>query len=277
MQRILFSSLLLSAFMSSAYLRAAACSYIGSPHPPIEYIVSRTTTIFVGKLVKKANRVLRDDGDTYRITELTFEVTESIKGKKDPRQSIYFTERLTNRNSCVVDPPPSEVGEDWVVFIGYDEGSEVQRFVQYSEYLSRRFDRLEEHDRDRLALIKNAAAERRQSFFGTLQQPMLGTFSKLGLARRVELRSENGSELIRTQMPIDNRIRFDDLTEGTYTVRIFTDKKAQFFAPEEKVSSTHKEDGQEFFADFKIVMDAGLVQYENFVLGDSENYQPRSH
>ncbi len=250
------------------------CTYRESPRPPIEYIVSRTQTIFVGKLISKTEKDIQEDGDSYRISELSFEVIESIKGLREPRQSIYFTETLSRRTSCDLHPPPSEVGEYWVVFIGYDEGSEVQRFVLYEGYLSWVFVKDNELDEARLASIKRAASAPLQSLFGTLQQPMVGRFSRKGLSERVELRSDNGSEVLRSFVPADNEFRFDDLNEGIYTLRVFTDKKAQYFAPAELVSEYDK-DTRKYYADFRIRMDRGFAQYENVVLGDYADYEPR--
>lgn len=242
-----------------------ACTYLEYPDPPIEYLVSRTETVFFGRLISKKHRTVRDDGEIYRVNTLTFDVKEVFKGQGSRRQSISYSERLSNRTSCDDIPPKSKVGEDWVIFIYYDEETTVHRFVRSSSDLSWSFDQNDKNDRIRLDQIRIAAASPKSTFFGSVQKAMFGRFSGSGLVQKVELRSANGSELLRSSTADDNHFRFDDIAAGTYTLRIFTSKEQTFQLPKIKHAQQLTPDGG-YFADFKIAMDGKRPQYENFVL-----------
>ncbi|HQU93510.1 MAG TPA: hypothetical protein PLK77_14490, partial [Pyrinomonadaceae bacterium] len=82
----------------------------------------------------------------------------------------------------------------------------------------------------------------------------------------IELRSEDGSQLIKsTTQPFDS-FQFDDVPRGTYTVRIHSSAKVQkYLYPIEKPTSA-LENAPTRFADFRVTMDGTRPQFENFVI-----------
>ncbi|HQU94365.1 MAG TPA: hypothetical protein PLK77_18860, partial [Pyrinomonadaceae bacterium] len=160
-------------FVGLATLPAFACSYIANPDPPIEYIVGRTETVFFGTLIQKRVRTVKEDGETYRVHSLLFRVDESFKGKKDSRQTIEFWEKAKNLSSCDVPAPKSKVGQQWVVFIGYDEGSDMLRYVRHSQFLSWHYEPDTKYDLPRLDKTRAAALKPRSTFYGQVERAML--------------------------------------------------------------------------------------------------------
>lgn len=241
------------------------CSYLANPNPPVEYIISRTETVFFGTLIQKNLRTVKEEGNTYRVHSLLFRVDEYFKGNKAAKQSIEFWEKIKNRDSCDVSAPESKVGQQWVVFVGYDEETDVQQYIRHDQYLSWHFEPDNKYDRPRLEATRSAALRPRSSFFGEIEIAMLGA-PKEGLISHIELRSEDASELLKTTTQPYDKFQFNDVPRGTYTIRIHASPQVEkFLYPIEKPTSA-SQDGKARLADFQIKMDGIRPQFENFVI-----------
>lgn len=253
-------------FLGFSALPVLPCSYLANPDPPVEYIVSRTETVFFGTLIKKRLRTVKEDGTTYRVHSLLFRVDEHFKGDKAARQTIEFWEKAKNRDSCDVPAPESKVSQQWVAYIGYDEGSDMLRYVRHTQFLSWHYEPDNKYDPPRLEATRTAALKPRSTFYGEIESAMVDVLSD-GVIYNIELRSEDGSQLIQsTTQPFD-RFQFNDVPRGTYTIRIHSSSKVQkYLYPIEK-PTTPLENAKTRFADFRISMDGTRPQFENFVIG----------
>lgn len=241
------------------------CSYLSNPDPPPEYIVSRTKTIFIGTLLQKTFRYQKDEGTKYKIHSLLFRIDEGLKVKEMRSLTVEYWEKLTRIDSCDYEPPDPKVGEQWVVFHGYDEETDGPRNVRHPEFLSWRLDRSENRSQVELNRIREAITSPRSGFYGEVEMAMFDSAPSDDRGIEAELRSSEGNEAIRTAKLRDGLFSFLDLEPGNYVIRLRSPKHEKFFTPKE-LTMEKSEDGTAFFADFKVSISAKRPEYGNFAL-----------
>lgn len=204
---------------------ALACTYLSYPEPPLEYIVSRTETIFVGTLLRKNVKRVKEDGKKYDARTLLFRIDRAIKGKTGGTYTVQYFERV-DKDSCSIELPNPRVGEQWTMFYGYRERGKRRQNVRAPELLSSKF---EADDTEYVENIIRAVQIPRSTFYGQIEGLMGMYRIEPSTISKIELRSKDGSELIATTK-IDNRLpslesygyafSFADLRPGEYKIRI---------------------------------------------------------
>jgi hypothetical protein len=238
---------------------AFGCSYYSYPDPPTEYIVSRTKTIFLGTLLQKVFREAKIEGDRYKIHMLTFRIDKALKGGQSQIYRIEYAEKVSRRSSCDEDPPDQKVGEQWVVFDGYDEGEGVWN-VRNPAFLSWRYSI--DHS-GRLKKIRDAVEHPSSTFFGEVEMAMFDSPPNHKI--QAELLDPDKNSVIQTVDVQDGRFDFPDLKPGIYFVRLRSSKLEKLLAPE-PVEMVKDATGHSFYVDFRIRILPGRPEFETFAL-----------
>lgn len=272
--RIPIYLLLIGFGVAGMSIRTAACSYAHYPNPPLEYVVDRTETIYLGTLIQNKARIEKDKGTRYRVHTRIFRVEEPIKGSLRKTHTLTHVEKVTNRTSCDDDPPEMKVGEQWIVFDGYDENkgrdpdANYSLYVRDPDFLSRSFVRSEKRSQELLGRIKKSVSQPCSCFLGEIEHYSFDSPPDSGRIPVVELRTANGGAVLRSTAP-DERgtFRFERLASGAYTIRIYSTKQDWFDHPVKKRLEPTS-DRSSYFTDFTITIDGSRPEFEIFVLLD---------
>lgn len=261
----LLMSMAVAVLAVSIPITASGCTYFSYPDPPLEYVASRTPTIFLGTLIQRRTQIRKWDGDKYELHTLLFRVDDNLKGDNPTRVTITTWDRLTNRDSCYEEPPKPNVGEQWVVYRGYDEETTVWLNVRDMRFLSWHFDAGDPISRKKLQSVKDAISYHRSTFFGEVEMAMVDSPPSADAAIKAELMNPDGRTIQNLTLDDKGKFAFPDLPPGLYTVRIRSSKQYELFQPE-KLMMQQDVDGASFVADFKIQMRPGLPEFAAFVL-----------
>ncbi len=243
------------------------CSYFSNPAPPDEFTTSRTRTVFLGTLSQKTTGEKKIKGIRYKIHSLLFRVDQGLKGVQGNNHIIEYWQRLTKRDSCYVDPPDPKVGQQWVVYEGYDEGSNLRLHVRYPLLLSWQFNPEDASSRLRLSRIKEAIFAPRSAFFGQVEMALYEVPPPTDRGIEVELRSSDSKKVLHKGKVVKGRFSFLDLEPGSYVVRLLSPKPERLFEP---LQITMKQDPEstQYFADLEIVITTNRPEFASFALED---------
>lgn len=250
------------------------CSYSSNPAPPLEYIVGRTESIYLGKLIKHKIRSKEGDGYKYTVHDLVFATEKVLKGKVKDRFEVEIWDRLNKRDSCYDPPVIPKIGESWVFHQNYEEPNPVQ-YLRDDSQLFWRFRYGDERAEQAVSRIASIASNPKSTFFGQIEAE---TFSTLENREdiQVELHGiENGltlrkAVLTETKSFIERAVfKLEDLPPGKYTLRISAPKRLLFdgvyLGVPDILMKSSDVDGR-FYADFNIEMEAKRPAFHCFTV-----------
>ncbi|MEQ1762466.1 MAG: carboxypeptidase-like regulatory domain-containing protein [Pyrinomonadaceae bacterium] len=250
------------------------CSYLSNPDPPIEYIVGRTESIYLGRLIQHKFRNKKEDGYKYKVHNLIFATEKALKGAVKERFEVEIWERLNKLDSCYDRPVIPRIGERWVFHQNYKEPNPV-RYLRGSSDLFWRFDEADERLEHTISAIASITSNSRSTFFGQIDSGDFG-FPKDVEGIQVELRDTSGEPITqkavftKTRSWIDGLFfKFEDLVPGKYTLRISAPKPLLFDGvylgvPDIRMKRSDL-DGR-FYADFNIEIEAKRPEFHCFAV-----------
>lgn len=248
------------------------CSYSSNPDPPIEYIVGRTESIYLGKLIQHKFRNKKEDGYKYKVHNLVFGVEKVLKGAVKERFEVEIWERLNKRDSCYDPPAIPRLGESWVFHENYKEPNPV-RYLRGNSDLFWRFDAADEGSGRAVTEITSIASNPKSTFFGQIDSGDFG-FPDDVKGIRVALHRTTGEPIPQRAVFTENKslingvfFKFEDLAPGKYTLRISASKPLLFDGvymgmPDIRLKRSGFDEW--FFADFTIDIQANLPEFHCF-------------
>ena len=266
--KILTSTLFLLFFVPVVL----ACSYSSNPDPPIEYIVGRTESIYLGMLVQHKVRNKKEDGYKYKVHDLIFATEKVLKGAVKERFEVEIWERLNKRDSCYDPPVIPRIGESWIFHRNYREPNQVQ-YLRGDSRLFWRFDKGNERLAQEVSRIASIASNPRSTFFGQIEAETFSTLeNRDGI--RVELYGNQIGNTVRTPVLTETNsliqgltFKVEDLPPGKYTFRISAPKPLLFNGVYLGVSDIRMKPADVegwFYADFTIEIEANRPEFHCF-------------
>lgn len=266
--KILTSTLFLLASVPLVF----GCSYLSNPDPPIEYIVGRTESIYLGKLIQHKFRNKKEDGYKYKVHDLIFATEKVLKGAVKERFEVEIWERLNKRDSCYDPPVIPRIGETWVFHENYEEGNPV-RYLRGGSRLFWKFDKGEEQSEKAVLDIALIASNPRSTFFGQIDSGDFG-FPDDVKGIRVELLRSTGEPIPQRAVFTEIKslingvfFKFEDLAPGKYTLRISAPKPLLFdgvYMGTPDIRLKRSDFDERFFADFTIDIKANIPEFHCF-------------
>ena len=248
------------------------CSYSSNPDPPLEYIVGRTESIYLGKLVQHKFRNRKEDGYKYKVHNLIFATERVLKGVVKERFEVEIWERLNKLDSCYDRPVIPKLGERWVFHENYTEPNPV-RYLRGSSHLFWLFDEADERLEHIISAIATFTSSSRSTFFGQIDSGDFG-FPKDVVGIQLELRDTSGEPIRQKAVFTETKsltggvfFKFEDLAPGEYTLRISAPKPLLFDGvylgvPDIRMKRSDL-DGR-FHAEFNIGIEANRPEFHCF-------------
>ena len=250
------------------------CSYSSNPDPPIEYIVGRTESIYLGKLVQHKFRNKKEDGYKYKVHNLVFATERVLKGNAKERFEVEIWERLNKLDSCYDRPVVPRLGESWVFHENYEEPNPV-RYLRGDSQLFWRFDKGDERSAQEVSRIASIASNPRSTFFGQIEAETFSTLEKRD-GIRVELYDIQNGDTVRSPVLTETKsliqgviFKVEDLPPGKYTLRISAPKSFLFDGlylgvPDIRMKPADLEG--RFYADFTIEIELNRPEFHCFTV-----------